>query len=116
MIVEQLPSLVEERAIGGAHQAVVANLGEALRQDVLEEAADEFFGGDLRGLDLISRRILVLKSNESVLEAKDAVIADGHSKDVRGKILERLEAAADRFGVARTAHPYLHNNPRAPAQ
>ena len=40
------------RALGGGEEAEVAYLDEALGQDVLEEAANELFGGEGAELDI----------------------------------------------------------------
>ena len=68
-----------------------------LWQDVLKEAADELLGGDLGSSDLTGSRVLVLEGDLAVIQREDAVVADGNSNDVRGKIFERRLAAADRF-------------------
>jgi hypothetical protein len=41
-----LSGLVKQKTMRGAEQAVVADFDEAVGEDVLKEAADEFLGGD----------------------------------------------------------------------
>ena len=85
--------------LGGAEQTVVTDLDESLREHVLEEATNELFSGDGATLELVSGRFFVRESDRAVLQFKDAVIAEGDAKDVRGEILESGEASADGFGV-----------------
>src|SRR5437762_6964585 len=85
--------------LGGAEQTVVTDLDESLREHVLQEATNELFSGDGATLELVSGRFFVRESDRAVLQFKDAVIAEGDAKDVRGEILESLGARADRLGV-----------------
>jgi hypothetical protein len=43
--------------------------------------------------------ILIAKSDLTVLELKDPVVAEGHAEDVRGEIFQSGLAAADRLTV-----------------
>ena len=51
---EQFSDAVEEMAIAGTEQTIVAHLDEAIGEDVVKEAANELFSGDGRVSDLIS--------------------------------------------------------------
>ena len=76
--------------MGRAEQAVVTELDEARREDVLEEATDELLGGDGATFELVSGRLFVRESDLAIMEMAEAVVAEGHAKDVRGEILEGL--------------------------
>src|SRR6267378_8658931 len=66
---------------------------------MLEEAAKELLGGDGAVLELVSGRLFVRESDLAIVQLAEAVVADGHAKDVRGEIFEGRFAAADRFGM-----------------
>jgi len=76
--------------ITGTEPAEVAHFDEAWRQYVLEEAADELLGGDLTGLELISGRLFESESDVAIFQLAQAVVTEGHPKDVRGEIFESL--------------------------
>lgn len=78
--------------MSGAEQAVVTNLDEAWWEDMLEEATDELFGGDGAMLELISGRFFVGESDLAIMEVAEAVVAEGHTKDVGGEVLKSLLA------------------------
>ncbi len=90
---------LEQVTISGTEQTVVAHFDEALGQHVLEEAANECWGGQGASSELLSSRFLVLKSDLAVGELEEALVAEGDAKDVRGEILERRCAGADRLRV-----------------
>ena len=66
---------------------------------MLQEPANELFGGDGAELDLVGGRFFVVESDLAVLELEDAVVADGDAEDVRGEVFECCLAAADGLGV-----------------
>jgi len=83
----------------GAEEAVVAQLGEAVGQDMLKEAADELRGrqgGDLLGFGLA---VLVSKGDLAVFKFEDAIVAEGYPKEIRGQIFEHGLSAAGRLTV-----------------
>ena len=45
--------------------------------------------------ELISGRLFISESDVAVFQCTEAVVAEGHAKDVRGEILEGLLAGAD---------------------
>ncbi|MEK6283806.1 MAG: hypothetical protein AABN95_25905 [Acidobacteriota bacterium] len=94
--------------MSGAQQAVVTDFNEAWWEHVLEEAADELLGGDGATLELISGGVFVRESDLAIMEVAEAVVTEGHAKDVRGEILEGLGAGAYRFGVD---HPVFAPDP-----
>ena len=83
--------------MSGAEQAVVTDLDEAGRQDVLEEATDELLGGDGATLKLVSGGFFVSESHLTIMQVAEAVVTEGHAKDVRGEILEGCFTGADGF-------------------
>jgi len=82
-----------------AEQAVVTDLDEATGKDVLEKATNELLGGDGATPGLVSGGVFERESDLAIMQAAEAVIADGDAKDVRGEILEGLVAGADGLGV-----------------
>src|SRR6266542_4814302 len=85
--------------MSGAEQTVVTDLDEPIREHVLEEAANELGGSDGATLELVSGRFFVRESDLAIMELAEAVVADGHAKDVSGEILEGCLALADRLAV-----------------
>src|SRR5712691_8311047 len=85
--------------MSGAKQAVVTDLDEPIREQVLEEAADELCGADRTTLNLISGGLFIRESDVPIFQLAQAVVADSDAKDVRSEILEGLCAGAYRFGM-----------------
>src|SRR5712691_1610292 len=85
--------------MSGAKQAVVPDFDEAVGEQVLEEATDELLGGDGATLELVSGRLFVRESDLAIMEVVEAVVTEGHPKDVRGEILESVDPTANGFGV-----------------
>lgn len=96
---EQQPEGSQEQALGGAEEAEIAHLHKAPGQDVLEEAMDEFLGGESAELELVGCGRAIAKSNLIVFEFYQAAVGDGDPEDVRSEILEGSTAIADRFAV-----------------
>jgi hypothetical protein len=87
-------------ALGGSEETVVANLHKVVRQDMLEEALDEFFGGEGAVLELTIVGGAVGEGNlgrgyVAGVDATDqAAIAEGDTVNVGSQILEcRLSIA-----------------------
>jgi hypothetical protein len=76
----------------GAEQTVVTDFDEARWEEVLEEATDELLGGHGGVLELVSGRLFVSESDLAIMKGAEAVVTEGHAKDVRGEILEGLLA------------------------
>jgi len=85
--------------LSGTEQTIVAHFDEALGQHVLEEAADEGGGGQGASSKLLGRRFLVLKSDLTVGELEEALVAEGDAEDVRGEVLESGGAGAHCLAV-----------------
>ena len=78
--------------MGGAEQTVITDLDEPIGEHVLEEATNELCSADGATLELVSGRFFVSESDRAMVQTKDAVVTEGHAKDVRGEILEGLLA------------------------
>ena len=63
-----MPGKLKQRSLGGAEQTVVADLDEARREDVLEEAADELLGGESATHELVSGGLFVRESDFAMVE------------------------------------------------
>ena len=83
---------------GRTEKAIVTYLDETFGQDVLQETLDELVGGQRAEFGL-ARVGLVTERDLVVLDLDDTPVAEGDAKDVRGKILERGAAIADRFAM-----------------
>ena len=93
--------------MSGAEQTVVTDLDEAWREDVLQEAPDELFSGDSATLELVRGRFLVSESDLALMQLAQTVVTESDAKDIRGEILEGLDAGADGFAVD---HPVFAPN------
>ena len=88
--------------LGGARraeEAVVADLGEVAGQDMLEEASDEFGGGDGAELDGVGAAISIRESNSTILETLQSAIGDGDAKEVTAEVGKDLLAASGMLAV-----------------
>ena len=84
--------------VGGTEEAIVTYLDETFGQDMLQEAVDEFLGGQRAEFGL-ARVGLVTECDLVVLDLDDATVAEGDTKNVGGKILEGDAAIADGLAV-----------------
>ena len=87
-----MSGLQKQLTMSGAQQAVVTNLDESIWEYVLEEATDELLGRDGATLELISGRLFVRESYLAIMEVAEAVVTEGHAKDVGGEVLKGLLA------------------------
>src|SRR3984957_19641525 len=102
---QQEARLSGEMAFGRMPEAEVADLVQAGREDVLEEAAHELMA--LQGAGAAARRFAVLVANGdgALIERHDAGIGDGGAEDVAGEIAQHgLGAVAP---VGDVDHPGL---------
>jgi hypothetical protein len=60
--------LRQQLPVSWREQAVVAHFNEAVRQDVLQEAADELFSPEGRESELFAGRVFVLESDLAVFK------------------------------------------------
>jgi hypothetical protein len=90
---------VEHMTVGGAEPAVIAHLDEAGRQPVLQKTANQLFGRQRTGFELVGGRGLVLNGDVALLPREEAVGADGHPNDVRRQRSHGFFPTAHRFPV-----------------
>src|SRR6202051_3462639 len=69
-------------------QAEVADLVEAARQNVLEEAAHELVAAKAAGSRPADLAFLVLDRDRLVVEADDAGVGESDTKDIAGEVVE----------------------------
>src|ERR1700753_902708 len=69
-------------------QAVIADVVEAGRQDVLEKAPDELVGGHGFPSLAVGGAALLAMGHGRVVDSQDAVVGDGDAEDVAGEIVE----------------------------
>ena len=91
---EQLPDFLEQLAIAVAEEAVIPDLDKALGQNMLQETPDELFGGDGTVPSCPGLRVLVAKGDLIVFHSQDAIVTDGHPKDIGSQILQGSYSAA----------------------
>ena len=95
---------VKGLAFGTVVEAVVADLAEPGREDVLEEPADELLGIEAGGSWLAGGAVAETEDDFPVVVAQDGGVGEGDAEDVACEIGQRLVAGADRLGVD---HPGL---------
>ena len=78
--------LVEEWFSGGAEQAVVTDLGEAARQDVLKESRDELWGVEGAAIDITGLAVTIAKGDLAVVEVLEPTVDEGDAEDVAGEV------------------------------
>ena len=107
---QQVSGTFELRFAGRAEDAVVADLGRALRQDVLKKSIDELDAGKRDVLHVLSPIVAITKTNLPILDGFQTAVGNGNAKDVACKIVEDLVAAAGMLGMH---HPiFLPNGSR----
>ena len=72
----------------GMPQAVIADLVEAARQHVLEEAAHELMAAQAADSSVAGLAFLVLDGDRFVVEANDPCVGKSDAEDVTGEVLE----------------------------
>src|SRR6201984_292244 len=85
---EKVPQVAQRFAARGMPQAVIADLVEAGRQDVLEEAPDELVAGDGFLALAVGGAVFVAIGHGLVVDGQDAVVGDGDAEGVAGEIVE----------------------------
>jgi len=91
--------LLQSGSLLGPEEAIVADLLEAVGQDMLQKAADELRGREGGEFLSFGLAILITKSDLAVLEFEDPVVAEGHAEDIGGEIFQGGLAAADRLTI-----------------
>ena len=83
--------------VTGSEDAVVADVDEAVREDMLGIAPHELHPADGHLLDLaVIAVVLILEGDILVIHGKDARVSDGHAVGIAGEILQRALRSADR--------------------
>src|SRR5271170_2534347 len=89
-------------------QSRVADLVEAARQHVLEEAAHEFVTAQAAGSSAAGLAFLVLDRDPFVVEADDPGIGKSDAKDVAGEVFEHGLLAVTPGGDMEDPWPVPH--------
>src|SRR5208337_2220608 len=89
-------------------EAEIADLVEAARQHVLEEAAHEFHAAEAAGSQAACLAFLVLDGDRFVVETDDAGVGESDAKDVAGEIVENGLFAAAPAGDVEDPGPVPH--------
>src|SRR6201997_3384463 len=84
---ENILQVAQRFTARGMPQAVIADLVEAGRQDVLEEAPDELVAGDGFLALAVGGAVLVAIGHGLVVDGQDAVVGDGDAEGVAGEIV-----------------------------
>ncbi len=79
---EELASVFEMVAAGRTEQAVGADLGEAARQDVLQEARDEVLHRKGQASGFVRARVSVTEGDVTVCEALERMVTERDAIDV----------------------------------
>jgi len=86
-------------ALGGMVQSEVADLDEALGQDMLEEAAEELGRVECAGALALLLAVAVAEADGVIIGLGDGGVGEGDAVEVAGEIAQRLVAGADGLGV-----------------
>ena len=103
-MLELLAQSKQAFAAAGCKEAKVTHLDEAFRQHMLQEAVDEFFGGECAQLELAGVRGTVAKGHLVVFQLDQAAVADGYPENIGGQVFQGCAPIAHRFAVH---HPIL---------
>src|SRR6202030_2667321 len=88
---EKVPQVAQRLAARGMPSAVIADLVEAGRQDVLEEAPDELVAGDGFLALAVGGAVLVAIGHGLVVDGQDAGVGDGDAEGVAGEIVAPVD-------------------------
>ncbi len=94
---QQMPDVREDVSTGRAQEAVVPDCDEALWQDMLEEASDEFLCGKRAAMPLVAFALLEAEGDVPVFKFFNAVVGDSNASDVGGEVGDDLCAGAGWF-------------------
>jgi hypothetical protein len=91
---EELAGALTASGGRGAQEAVGTDLGEALGQDVLEEASEEGMVGQGQAAGLAAARVDVAEGDPLAVEALDALVGESDAVDVAREVLGGVVAVA----------------------
>lgn len=94
-----MPGPFEISTSGGTQQPIVADLGEAPRQGVLEEPRDECVHRKRQAPRLVRARVNVAEGDAAVLEPLQSMIGERDVIDVARELSVGLRAPADLLHV-----------------
>lgn len=80
--IEQEAQGSQALVVGMGEEAEVAHLHEAFGEDVLEEAVNEFVGGEGTELDLASVGRAITEGDLVIFELNEAAVGDGNAEDI----------------------------------
>jgi len=83
----------------GGEEAIVADLDEVFGQNMLQETMDEVFSTQGTTFFCASVGGAVAKRNTITFQLEEAVVANRDAENVRGEILQRIQARAHAFTV-----------------
>jgi hypothetical protein len=72
--------------VGGAEEAIISDLNEAFRKNMLKEPTNELESGKGGALGLSSVRILVLEGDLMVLDIDNPFIGESNPVDIRSEV------------------------------
>ncbi len=96
---KESPGSLAVLGAGRAGQPVVTDLGKAPRQDVVEEAVDEFLGWYTHVAELLGAVVAITEGDLAVLEGFDPAVGDGDPEDIARQVLQDLGAGSGVLGV-----------------
>ena len=96
---QQVSGVLEIRATGGTEEPVVADLGEAPRKHVFENARDERVHRERQPSGLVRARVGVAEGDATVREGLNSMIGEGDVIDIAGEIARRVLPAPDLLDV-----------------
>lgn len=94
-----MTSPLEIGPAAGAQEAIVADLGEAAREDVLEEARDEDVDREGQAAGWVSARVRVGEGDAAMREAFETLVGEGDAIDIAREIEGGVLAAPDGLDV-----------------
>ena len=105
MEIQQVPGPLEIRPRGGTREPIVADLGKAPQQDVVEEARDERVHWERDAARLLRARVRVAEGDAPVRERLQALIGERDVMDVAREMADRLRAPTDLLHAGRSTIP-----------
>jgi len=86
---EERAGAIEIFLAGGGVEAVVTDLGEAAREDVLEEPAEELLGGERCAADLAGVVLAIAEGDLAVFEPLEPAVGEGVGSGNSGRLRRR---------------------------
>jgi len=96
---QQLSGAFELESAGRAEDAVIADFGRAVGQDVLNKPMDELDAGKGEVANLMRSIVGIAKTNPAIIDGFDPAVGDRDAEEVACQILKDLVATARRLGM-----------------